>query len=204
MPTCPHNHQSETADYCSVCGIAMPEKVAERIPVPVSPPINPAGGKCPDCGAALEAPEQKICEICGFNLETGTSEVPALRQAGSNARPQWNAVVSVDGNIFGKVEPQAPIGHAPQVFTLFEVVNYIGRGGAGMRVHVPVVADDAVSRHQAVLTRTPSGNLTVRDLGSANGTFLNGKPLSPGVETAIHDGDVLAMGAWTRIVLRMN
>jgi hypothetical protein len=202
MYTCPRNHASETADYCSVCGIAIPEGPARDTPPVGSASAAPTPGHCPECGAVHEMTDQAVCPICGFNFQTKASEVPALRRAPAGDQPQWNVVVTVDANLFGKSETQAPVDHPPQVFTLFEVANYVGRGGADVRVHVPVTADDAVSRRQAVLTRRPDGGLTVRDLGSANGTFLNGKPLTPGVDTSITDGDMLAMGAWTRIILR--
>jgi predicted component of type VI protein secretion system len=62
-----------------------------------------------------------------------------------------------------------------------------------------VLADDSqVSRVHAVLDRLGPG-WSVRDVGSSNGTFLNGKRLSG--ETRLDPGDELRLGR-TRIVLR--
>lgn len=59
-----------------------------------------------------------------------------------------------------------------------------------------VVADAAVSRQHCRITATPRG-LVLEDLGSRNGTFVNGQRL-----TAAHllrDGDVIALGNLTRL-----
>jgi pSer/pThr/pTyr-binding forkhead associated (FHA) protein len=64
-----------------------------------------------------------------------------------------------------------------------------------------VLADDGqVSRVHAVLDRLGAG-WSVRDVGSSNGTFLNGKRLSG--ETRLDPGDEIRLGR-TRIVLRGN
>jgi predicted component of type VI protein secretion system len=60
------------------------------------------------------------------------------------------------------------------------------------------IPDDAVSRVHLVLERFGPA-WCVRDLGSRNGTLLNGERLFG--ERAIHDGDELAIGR-TRIVYR--
>jgi hypothetical protein len=52
---------------------------------------------------------------------------------------------------------------------------------------------NGVSRLHAVLKRSGK-RISVMDLGSANGTYLNGKRLSPHVETVIQHGDVIALG----------
>lgn len=62
----------------------------------------------------------------------------------------------------------------------------VGRGvGADL-----VVADQAVSRVHAELEALPGG-LRVRDLGSANGTFVNGAPV---MEHLLQPGDTLTLG----------
>ncbi len=58
--------------------------------------------------------------------------------------------------------------------------------------------DDSVSGRHATL-RSSGGVWTVEDLGSTNGTFVDGKPVN--VETKIPPGSVLTIG---RIRLRME
>jgi pSer/pThr/pTyr-binding forkhead associated (FHA) protein len=50
-----------------------------------------------------------------------------------------------------------------------------------------------VSRLHAVLKREAS-RVFLMDLGSSNGTFVNGKRLPPNVDHAISNGDVVALG----------
>jgi pSer/pThr/pTyr-binding forkhead associated (FHA) protein len=166
--------------------------------------VQPAGAQCPECGAVCDQLHGAICQICGFNFQTGSGGAPAAPARQIVADHSWNVIASVDADLFGGHEANAPVDQPAQVFTLFEAVNIIGRSDPETRIHVPITMDHAVSRHQAVLTRQPDGSLAVRDLGSANGTFLNGIMLTPGVETAVKDGDVIGVGAWTRIEVRQR
>lgn len=50
-----------------------------------------------------------------------------------------------------------------------------------------------VSRQHCAFERTPD-RLLVRDLGSTNGTFLNGHRLEPGQQVAVQHGDDLILG----------
>jgi hypothetical protein len=50
-----------------------------------------------------------------------------------------------------------------------------------------------VSRLHAVLKRVGS-RVVIVDLGSANGTYLNGRRLGPNVEQSINHGDIISLG----------
>lgn len=68
-----------------------------------------------------------------------------------------------------------------------------GKVLVGRQAPAPVLLeDDSVSRKHAELEATPAG-VTVRDLGSANGTLLNGEPLGPEPAT-LQPGDQLQFG----------
>lgn len=47
-------------------------------------------------------------------------------------------------------------------------------------------------RHARILKR--EGTVVVEDLGSINGTFINGKRLAPYLPEVLHDGDQLQLG----------
>jgi hypothetical protein len=53
--------------------------------------------------------------------------------------------------------------------------------------------DPALSRHHAVLRDQPDGLTTIEDLGSANGTYVNGRKIS-GIQQ-VHIGDTVELGA---------
>jgi pSer/pThr/pTyr-binding forkhead associated (FHA) protein len=58
----------------------------------------------------------------------------------------------------------------------------------------PLVGEDVplVSRRHALIHRTEWG-ITVQDLGSTNGTWLNGDPLTPGETYMLRSGDQLKL-----------
>lgn len=51
-----------------------------------------------------------------------------------------------------------------------------------------------VSRLHAVLRRKSATQVTIMDLGSSNGTYLNGQRLEPNKEYPLSHGDLLALG----------
>ncbi|MBV8611677.1 MAG: FHA domain-containing protein [Singulisphaera sp.] len=239
MYTCPQNHQSESPDFCSVCGIEISGAGAGvGAAAPSSgapPPVAASGERCPDCGTPREGPGQIFCEICGHNFRTGASGVPTLdgpaapaseptapREPDSSAPPptavaeeptpmppgqglpvvRWDLIVEVDDSLYGTTNPDAPLDQPTQTFTLFADESLIGRSGTEVRVQIPIVNDHGVSRRHALLVRRPDGGLVVRDLGSTNGTQVNGVDILPGADVPVEDGDRIAIGAWTRIILR--
>jgi hypothetical protein len=234
MYTCPQNHRSETADFCSICGAEIPA-VGAAATSPAAPPPQATGQRCPECDTLCEGPEQAYCEVCGFNFRTGTSGVPPLggptapapvavtpREPAPSTPPpeasgdgpaaappgqdppavRWDVRVEVDNSLYGTTNPDAPVHQPTRTFTLFDDESLIGRAGTEIRVQVPVANDHGVSRRQALLVRRPDGGLLVRDLGSTNGTQVNGVDVLPGVDVPVKDGDRIAIGAWTRITLR--
>ncbi len=77
---------------------------------------------------------------------------------------------------------------------LKEVVLNKDRVSLGRRPHNDVVIDNlAVSGEHAVLLREGEGYV-VQDLGSTNGTYVNGKPIK---RAAFHEGDSLDIGKYT-------
>ena len=54
-----------------------------------------------------------------------------------------------------------------------------------------VVADLGVSHHHAELRRSPDGRYSIIDLGSHNGTYVNGTRVS---QQELNEGDIIAIG----------
>lgn len=85
----------------------------------------------------------------------------------------------------------------------------IGRGGSasGCALGIDLDAhsgDPAVSHMHAALLAQADGSWAVADLGSTNGTTLNGdtSPLASGTEVPLRSDDRIHMGAWTLITVR--
>jgi hypothetical protein len=78
-----------------------------------------------------------------------------------------------------------------QVYEVNSLVVNIGRGD-----DMDIVVDStSVSRRQAQIRLEPSGRWTVMDLGSANGTFLNGQRVV--ARQALARGDEIAFGRFS-------
>jgi DNA-binding NarL/FixJ family response regulator len=86
----------------------------------------------------------------------------------------------------GFVEVLGPQG--PRLVELTDDRSSLGRASTN---HVVVLLDPSVSRLHAVIERYPTG-FCVRDLGSANGTFVNGERVVG--EMRLRTGDELRLG----------
>jgi len=64
--------------------------------------------------------------------------------------------------------------------------------------------DRAVSHHHALLVRTSRGRYDLIDVGSTNGTRLNGAsaPIPPNRRVELANGDRIHVGGWTTITIR--
>ena len=62
--------------------------------------------------------------------------------------------------------------------------------------------DPGLSRRHAVLRRLADGTYAIEDLGSTNGTEVNGRQIAAGEPVALGDGDRVHLGAWTGITIR--
>ncbi|MBA2948462.1 ABC transporter ATP-binding protein/permease [Streptomyces himalayensis] len=57
-----------------------------------------------------------------------------------------------------------------------------------------VVSDLQVSRHHAEFHATPDGRFEIRDLGSHNGTYVNGQPIAKGGSALLGPNDIVGVG----------
>jgi transcriptional regulator with GAF, ATPase, and Fis domain len=62
------------------------------------------------------------------------------------------------------------------------------------------IADDSVSRKHAVLRVTPA--CTIEDLGSRNGTMVQGRRIEPGLATPVGPGACIELGSATVVLVR--
>jgi pSer/pThr/pTyr-binding forkhead associated (FHA) protein len=82
------------------------------------------------------------------------------------------------------------IESGPTAGTRIELVKEITT--AGRHENSDLLLDDvSVSRHHAIFTRTASGRITLRDLNSLNGTYVNGARVE---ETTLHSADEVQIG----------
>ena len=84
-----------------------------------------------------------------------------------------------------------------QSLLLSQLPYLIGRGrsanGSVPDLDLSRYDNKYVSRRHAQIAR-PHGQFTITDLDSANGTLLNGSPLTPNVTEILRSGDLITIG----------
>jgi hypothetical protein len=196
---CPKGHQSTEADFCSECGV----KIALSTPEPAAAP--PSSEVCPDCKSPRLPDGGKFCELCGYNFETGAhGEIPTT----STPTPveKWTVLVTIDPALKEAESPEPPPDWKPISVTADRDTLLIGRTSQS-RAILPDISldfDTAVSHRHAVLTRTNGSGWSIRDVGSSNGTRLNGKDIEAMIDVPVNPGDRVTLGHWTCLTLSRN
>jgi two-component system, cell cycle response regulator len=75
-------------------------------------------------------------------------------------------------------------------FILSQKAQSIGRGS---ECEIPIL-DDSLSRRHAQVFKNRAGQYCIKDLGSTNGTAVNGRKLSPNKPAEMQDGDFVKLG----------
>lgn len=205
MPTCVEGHTSKAADYCDVCGAPIGSPAAQPDP---SPQVEAKA--CPACGMPVSG---RFCEACGH--DSALPEPAASPTRGPTA-VGWTVVVTADRDLYQRVLSQKgpdtvefPLYFPERRIDLEGDTTLVGRGNRKQGVEPEIdlgihPADRGVSSQHAVL-RIHDSVLTITDLGSTNGTYLNGdNRLAEGEETPLADGDRIHIGAWTTIKIVRN
>jgi pSer/pThr/pTyr-binding forkhead associated (FHA) protein len=99
---------------------------------------------------------------------------------------------------------EVQVGGLSGTFPVAKPVMTIGRRDPTTSVFpdLDLSADDCVSRRHAEV-RLRDAAVYVVDLGSTNGTILNGQPLPPQEERRLSDGDVIRLGERCLLTVRM-
>jgi hypothetical protein len=152
----------------------------------------------------------RFCEACGQDSAL-PEPAAAPRAEGEPAPVGWTVVVTADRDLYQRVLSQQgpesvefPLYFPERRIVLQGDTTLIGRGNRKQGVEPEIdlgilPADRGVSTQHAVL-RIHESVLTITDLGSTNGTYLNGdNRLGEGEETPLADGDRIHIGAWTTI-----
>ena len=90
------------------------------------------------------------------------------------------------------------------IFVLEKGVSLIERASHKKQVlpEISLDYDDAISHRHAEIIYQDQENLLIRDIGSSNGTKLNGLNLPANKEIPLKNGDQLLLVHWTRLILR--
>ncbi len=196
-------------DYCDGCGAKLAASAAppaEPVAAPPEVPSPPGAAPAVEAVSAVEAaPVVEPAPIAAAEAESAPAEAAAASRAptGELKAPAPAAPapppVSAAGAPFKAKLAIIRGGRRGQEFELEAGNNLIGRWDpdTGSFPEVDLDADDPeakVSRKHALI-RIEGGKITVEDIGSLNGTYVNRQPrLQPGSPAELKDGDEVIIG----------
>ncbi|MER6100760.1 FHA domain-containing protein [Streptomyces sp. NPDC001832] len=134
--------------------------------------------------------------------QQGRQQAPQVQPQQQPAQPQQPQVPHQQGMAKTPVAggPPGGVAGAPPVHgdrspTTFHqlALDRVMRIGRALENEL-VVSDLQVSRHHAEFHATPDGRFEIRDLGSHNGTYVNGQPLSKSGSALIGPNDIVGVG----------
>lgn len=183
---CGHENM-DGLEYCDACGAKLLAGVPAE-PAAAAPAAAPVVAPEPTPPADASAPAEAVAAVAVAAVATDAVATPAPVSAPApSADAIQNAQLTiVRGGTVGKV------------FPLQAGDNLVGRWDpdSGSFPEVDMEHDDPearISRKHALIRM--SNTITVEDIGSLNGTFVNrGKRLEPGSPAEVKDGDEIIVG----------
>ena len=181
-------------DYCDGCGAKLAAGAGSSAAAPEAAPSAPAAST--DAAPAAEAPAAEAPAAAAPESEAPTGEIKP--EAAPEPAPV-PAAAAAGGAPFKAKLSIVRGGRKGQEFPLEDGNNLVGRWDpeTGSFPEVDLDADDPeakISRKHALI-RIDNGKITIEDIGSLNGTYVNRQPrLSPGSPAEIKSGDEVIIG----------
>jgi hypothetical protein len=141
---------------------------------------------CSECGAYLLEEISRDTEVMGADIKWlgDTADRTRVRSALADDEP-----VTVRLTIGGKREVEVEVGRKSILIgRLDPTANILPEVDLSGEAH-----QKGISRRHARIFKH-EGNLVIEDLGSANGTYINGKRLVPYLFEPLSDRDLLQLG----------
>lgn len=174
--------------------VSAPQQAAQQAPAHQAPQhqAQQQGGP----GWAAQAPQQQAPQYQAQQQMPQQQGWQQPQQQAQHQQPQQPQVPQQQGPGAGS----GGVAGAPPVYgdrspTTFHQLAL----GRKMRIgraleNELVVSDLQVSRHHAEFTATPDGRFEIHDLGSHNGTYINGQPVAKSGTALIGPNDIVSVG----------
>jgi hypothetical protein len=218
---CPQGHESADPEYCDVCGTPNPAYSIARDPGAGQPAGRwSEADPCLVCGTERVGAD-RYCTNCGYDFEMDQpllngSEMhgpevavepmavpdggPQVPPAAWGPSPTLAVVTDVNASRFDQPgSPAPPTDVSERLYIIDRTPIMIGREGSGL--DIPIHGDPYVSRRHAEIVWTGSG-WGVRDLGSTNGTRVNGVVLQGSEVRYLAPEDVIEVGFFSQLRVR--
>ncbi|GAA4338778.1 FHA domain-containing protein [Streptomyces venetus] len=167
---------------------------AASVGTPQAQPQQPYAAQGANAGWAQQAPAQQPPQQAPY-------QQPQQQAQAGWQQPQQQAAPIPQQQGPGGAAGAPPVhgDRSPTTFHQFSL-GRVMRIGRALENEL-VVSDLQVSRHHAEFHATPDGRMEIRDLGSHNGTYVNGQPIAKGGTQLLGPTDVVGVGHSTfRIV----
>ncbi len=139
------------------------------------PQQQPYAAQGANAGWAQQAPQQQAAQPGWQQPQQAAAQIPQQQGSGGGA-----GAPPVYGDRSPTTFHQLALGRVMRIGRALE--NEL------------VVSDLQVSRHHAEFHATPDGRFEIRDLGSHNGTFVNGMPIGKGGSALLGPNDIVGVG----------
>lgn len=80
-------------------------------------------------------------------------------------------------------------------WVLHDGENLVGRAETSVKCDVPVAHGTTSTRHATLMCN--DGQVSVSDMRSTNGTYVNGQRIDPNMPRPLNDGDKVRFGGYT-------
>ncbi|MFJ2178328.1 FHA domain-containing protein [Streptomyces sp. NPDC087851] len=155
----------------------------QQAPQQTAPPQQQGWQQAPQAQAA-PVPQQVQAPAPHYAQQAPPSQKP--QQPQQSRQPQGGGAGGEAG------APSAHGDRSPTTFHQFSL-GRVMRIGRALENEL-VVSDLQVSRHHAEFTATPDGRFEIHDLGSHNGTYVNGQPIAKSGTVLLGPNDIVGVG----------
>lgn len=188
-PDCAAPHEVDSGNFCEICGYNFLTGGHGEVPIAIqnTPAVTPT-----------IQPVEPVANPVIEPLES----ISLASEAQENLT--WELIVSIDPTLASPESPPPPSDRPPLTIRLEKPSNLIGRTSQLRAIYpeIPLDYDDAVSSRHALVNRQPDGSFVLRDIGSSNGTILNGIEIKSLVDIPLKNGDRFTLGHWTSITVK--
>ncbi|MER5475078.1 FHA domain-containing protein [Streptomyces sp. NPDC002685] len=143
-------------------------------------------------GAAASVAQQQPFAAQGAGPGWAQQPTPQAPEQGRQQPQPAAGIPQQQGPGGGAGAPPVYGDRSPTTFHQFSL-GRVMRIGRALENEL-VVSDLQVSRHHAEFHATPDGRYEIRDLGSHNGTYVNGMPIAKGGSALLGPNDIVGVG----------